>query len=180
MDTKQILKQLLEDTTETKPIEQQIEEYLRKKYPDELLFKTAKVFADINSLLKYEFGKDAVLKVRELNWEGVKTNSNTFLEQARIIEKYNMFSFDIAVKIVEHFENKMTYKLSRENGAVVLYLEPNTLSSSYKEMRKLVDDIREAYKRNGLNSRLCHHYMNLFWADYVGPGGLWNIKIQWL
>jgi len=190
MNVKQILKMLIEeeDTTETKPIEQQIEEFLREYLrknlllnPDELLLKTAKVFADTNSLLAYEFGKDAVLKVRELNWKGVETDSDTFREQARIIEHYNMFSFDKAVKIIEEFGDKMRYKLCREDGAVALYLEPNVLSSSYKEMDKFVEDVRAAYKRSGLRSRLCHHYMSLLWADYFGPAGpfSFNIKIKW-
>jgi hypothetical protein len=78
--------------------------------------------------------------IRNLDWDGIYTNADTFQKQAKIVGEYNNFNSDIVKRLADRFGNTTKYKLARE-GSVAVYitvLDKNTQIS--------LDGIRELTK----------------------------------
>lgn len=90
-------------------------------FPEGVLRDTARAYSD--SFDKQDW--DGELPERSLNWVGEYTNKDTFLEQVDIVGKYNKFSPDVARRIVDHFGDKVQYRLARESS-VAVYIKPQT------------------------------------------------------
>jgi len=185
MSNKRFLKFLLERidkekiNEEKKTNEEEILQYLIKKYPTEPYFTTAKAYVDCIDEILNKYDWKAVDRVRMLNWNGVKTDSQTFLKQAQIIGEYNEFNPEIAKKIVDYFGDKVRYRLGRE-GSVVVYVDANYSHSDSKEFEQLADQLCDEFQKEGFNSKLSKKLGRLFSADEVSPGKSFHeIRIWW-
>lgn len=88
---------------------------LKMKYPEEPYTTTAMAYAD--SLIDEPKVYGAV---RNLKWQGVYANAETFLKQAKIVGNYNEFNPDIAKRLVDAVGEGAKYRLARE-GSVCVY-----------------------------------------------------------
>ena len=87
---------------------------IEMEYPDEPLKSTAIAFADsiVNDPKVYE-------PIRNLNWEGVYTNSEDVLKQADVVGKYGGFNKEVIKRLVDKLGDVAKYKLAREKGPVM-------------------------------------------------------------
>jgi len=85
-------------------------------YPEEPLTSTAMAYAD-------SFIDDPKVygAIRNRNWEGVYTNDETFLKQAKIVGDYNVFTPTVAKVVTDKFGNGAKYKLARD-GSVAVFI----------------------------------------------------------
>ena len=60
--------------------------------------------------------------IRELDWDGVWTDAETFLDQCRIVHQYNEFNIEVANQLVDFFKDKQ-FRLARESS-VAVYIKP--------------------------------------------------------
>ena len=91
--------------------------YIKDKYPEEPFYTTAKVYADC--ILDWEVGS----RVRVLVWEGIYTDAETFLKQAKIVGEYNLFNPEVAKKLVDLLGRDKKYRLAREYSVAVYVKE---------------------------------------------------------
>jgi hypothetical protein len=105
----------------------------RSELGKEELVQTAIAYADsyvVNKLLKKLYpttdphGGSSILNhdIRDLDWPGMYTDGQTFIEQCKIVSGYNNFDVDTAKFLVRFFTNKQ-FRLARE-GSVAVYIRP--------------------------------------------------------
>ena len=93
-----------------------VESQIRMDYPEEPMTSTALAYADSLIDDPKTYGQ-----LRNLNWDGVYSNSETFLKQAKIVGSYNNFTSEIAKRLTDRFEDSAKYRLARE-GSVAVYI----------------------------------------------------------
>jgi len=84
--------------------------------------------------------------MRNLDWHGVWTDAETFVEQAKIIAEYNAFDVAIASKLAEMFPDKQ-FRLGRE-GSVAAYIRPFT---EYEAHVNRDDDLKNDIQADEFN-----------------------------
>jgi len=90
------------------------EAQIRLDYVEEPYTTTALVFAD--SLIS---DPQVYAGVRKQNWDGIYTDSKTFLQQAKIVGDYGSFNSSAVKAIVDRIGEGEKYKLAREIRPVV-------------------------------------------------------------
>lgn len=95
---------------------EQAEAQIRMDYPEEPFTSTAITYADSLIHNPQVYGG-----LRNLKWEGVYTDSDTFLKQAKIVDEYREFSPKIAETLVNAVGVGENYKLARNGGPAVFF-----------------------------------------------------------
>jgi hypothetical protein len=90
------------------------EAQIKLDYAEEPYTTTALVFSD--SLIS---DPQVYAAVRKQNWDGIYTDSKTFLQQAKIVGDYGSFNSSSAKAIVDKVGEGEKYKLAREIRPVV-------------------------------------------------------------
>jgi len=95
---------------------EEAEAQIRMDYPEEPFTSTALAYADLIVDNPQVFGA-----IRNLHWDGVYTDGDTFVKQAKIIGKYNNFDDSEAQRLVDRVRQSGKYRLARD-GSVAVYI----------------------------------------------------------
>lgn len=115
---------------------EEAEAQIRMDYPEEPLTSTALAYADSIVDDPKVYGA-----IRNLDWDGIYTNKDVFLKQAKVVGNYNKFDSQVAKRVVDKFGDSAKYKLGRE-GSVVAYI--TVRDSSFKASLEGLKDLFNA------------------------------------
>lgn len=142
---------------------------IKRKLGTEALVQAAIAYADSGFVAKIlevhpasEDRHSPTYKMRDLDWQGIWTDANTFVEQCKIVGSYNEFDESVAERLALHFKNK-EFRLARE-GSVAVYLRPIT-DSEFKKLAVVAreETIGKVYFEQDEESLEDNNILRLWW-----------------